>query len=94
MNSTQAAKQTTSMTPRSSVENNIKINMPSSPDANEQMDMKARDVAADDNNNDDGFNEFLKVIKSDSSGPKPPTESMATIVSSFDTSQIDPSLTI
>jgi hypothetical protein len=64
------------------VGNNIKINMPSSPDEKEQMDKKARDVAAaNPSDNDDGFSEFLKVINSDSGAPKEPTESMATMVS-------------
>lgn len=56
--------------------------MPSSPDEKEQMDMKARDVAAaNPSGNDDGFSEFLKVINSDSGAPKEPTESMVTMVS-------------
>jgi hypothetical protein len=66
----------TSMTPRSSVEQNVKVKM-----ASGQKDATTHDATHKSNNSDDGFDEFLKVISSSDSAAKAPTESVATTVS-------------
>lgn len=73
------AKHTISMTPRSSVEQNIAMKMPST----EQLDTKqVHDVSMKPSgDDDDGFNEFLEVVNSSGSSPAKPSESMTTVVS-------------
>lgn len=81
---TKAEKQNISMTPRSSVEQNTKIKMPP-PGAEQTMDKQARDAESakpGGSTDDDGFNEFLDMMKSSGSvSAKALSESATTVVS-------------
>ena len=68
------------MTPRVSIDSNIK--MPSSPDKKTSDSKPSRSP----NGSDDGFNEFLQVIKNSTcstTNAKEPNESVATVVSVY-----------
>ena len=71
----QTPRNQTSMTPRLSVDSNIK--MPSSPDKK----TSGAKPSSGPSGSDDGFNEFLKVMNSSGSSTKGPNESVATVVS-------------